>query len=572
LAAALLDLLVMTPSTRNLEQNSLEATVAYSPNGAPGDDDLSPLRVARTAAAEAQANEAIRMLLRSRLRIASLIVTSFPVAGVCAVAVNLAFKHGPFRPMELQGLTIFAGPTMAFVALTTLLWSRWSLSLAQLRAMELALVGFLALLGGWKQHSRLGAIPDLIHRFGDSGVGILAGYHSLTWFALLAIYGLFIPNSWRRCALVVGLIAACPLAFALAETGRADWPLAGRPFLFYLAGLGVWTGFGAVLAVFGSHHIAILRQQASAMRELGQYRLKKRLGAGGMGEVYLAEHRLLRRPCAVKLIRPERLGDPSSRRRFEDEVQATAALTHPNTVEIYDYGHADDGTFYYVMEYLPGLSLADLVRRYGPLPPGRVVFLLRQVCEALREAHAVGLIHRDVKPGNIIACLRGGVQDVAKLLDFGLVQTGGGRSMGEDATLERGIAGTPAYLSPEQAAGQERLDARSDLYSLGAVAFFLLTAQPPFVRGNVLQVLAAHRSEPARFPTQSKEQLPTDLQVVVLRCLAKNPADRFADVESLEQALAACGCAGSWTRETAARWWQEQAADEAGSPKQALQM
>ena len=252
------------------------------------------------------------------------------------------------------------------------------------------------------------------------GPTLLAGYHGLFWFALLATYGLFVPNSWRRSAIIVALIAACPFVVALA--GRADLPLAGRPFLFYLATLGFWAVFGALLAVFGSHHIEVLRREAGEARELGQYRLTKRLGAGGMGEVYLAEHRLLRRPCAVKLIRPERVGDPQSLGRFEREVQATAGLTHPNTVEIYDYGHTEDGTFYYVMEYLSGLTLEELVGRHGPLPPGRVVFLLRQVCDALREAHDAGLIHRDVKPGNVMVCARGGIHDVAKLLDFGLVE------------------------------------------------------------------------------------------------------------------------------------------------------
>ena len=259
-------------------------------------------------------------------------------------------------------------------------------------------------------------------------VGVLvtvAVWVGVFWFALLTLYGLFVPNTWRRGAVVVGLIAACPLAVALVEEGRTGWPLAGRPLQYYLAVLGFWAAFGAVLAVFGSRHIEALRRQASEARRLGQYRLTKRLGAGGMGEVYLAEHVLLRRPCAVKLIRPERVSDPGSLQHFEREVQATATLTHPNTVEIYDYGRAEDGTFYYVMEYLPGMSLAEVVSRHGPLPPGRVVSLLLQVCSALGEAHAIGLIHRDVKPGNIMACIRGGVHDVAKLLDFGLVEAQG---------------------------------------------------------------------------------------------------------------------------------------------------
>ena len=186
-----------------------------------------------------------------------------------------------------------------------------------------------------------------------------------------------------------------------------------------------------------------------------------------MGEVYLAEHVLLRRPCALKLIRPERAGDPKNLRRFEREVQATATLTHPNTVQVYDYGHTDDGTFYYVMEYLPGLTLEELVKRHGPLPPARAIHFLRQVCGALEEAHAVGLIHRDIKPGNVIVCERGGVHDVAKLLDFGLVLSPVSEADGEKLTQDGAIAGTPAYMSPEQAGGQDDVDARSDIYSLG---------------------------------------------------------------------------------------------------------
>jgi serine/threonine protein kinase len=177
--------------------------------------------------------------------------------------------------------------------------------------------------------------------------------------------------------------------------------------------------------------------------------------------------------------------------RFEREVQATAALTHPNTVEVFDYGHAADGTFYYVMEYLPGLSLEELVKQHGPLPPGRAVHLLRQVCGALQEAHAAGLIHRDIKPGNIIVSERGSLCDVVKLLDFGLVQAHGLNPNGQQLTQEGAIAGTPAYMSPEQAGAQGELDGRSDIYSLGAVGYFLLTGQPPFVRNTAVQSLTA---------------------------------------------------------------------------------
>jgi serine/threonine-protein kinase len=225
-------------------------------------------------------------------------------------------------------------------------------------------------------------------------------------------------------------------------------------------------------------------------------------------------------------------------------------------VEVFDYGHAADGTFYYVMEYLPGLSLEELVNRHGPLPPARLVHLLRQMCGALQEAHAASLVHRDIKPSNIIVSQRGGQCDVAKLLDFGLVRTHSLNQDGQQLTQEGALAGTPAYMSPEQAAGQGDLDGRSDLYSLGAVAYFLLTGQPPFVRNTAVQTLAAHLGEPVVAPDQHRPDVPADLQAVLLRCLEKVPARRFPDAESLERALSHCGCAGQWTREEAAAWWR----------------
>jgi serine/threonine-protein kinase len=295
----------------------------------------------------------------------------------------------------------------------------------------------------------------------------------------------------------------------------------------------------SAMALFGARRFEALREEADRARRLGQYQLKSKLGAGGMGEVWLAEHVLLRRPCAVKLIRPEHVGDARFLRRFEREVKATAGLSHPNTVEVYDYGHDEDGTFYYAMEYLPGLSLEDLVRQSGPLPAGRAVHLLRQVCGALQEAHGVGLVHRDVKPGNVLVCERGGVPDVAKLLDFGLVRSDA-RPAGDATLTEVGtIAGTPAYMSPEQARG-ETADARSDLYSVGAVAYFLLTGEPPFVRSSAVQTMAAHLGDPVEPPGQ-RRGVPADVEAVVMRCLEKDPARRFQSAAELERALASCG-------------------------------
>jgi serine/threonine-protein kinase len=324
----------------------------------------------------------------------------------------------------------------------------------------------------------------------------------------------------------------------------------------YFREMGVWMAIGAAFAILGSHRIETLRQTASEARKLGPYRLIRRLGSGGMGQVYLAQHALLRRPCALKLIRPDQVGDREAQARFEREVQTMAALTHPNTVRVYDYGLATDGTFYYAMEYLPGLSLDELVAEHGPLPAARVVLLLRQVCEALREAHAVGLVHRDIKPANIFAGQIGGMHDVAKLLDFGLVRV---HALSADAGLTGlgTIAGTPAYMSPEQATGTANVDARSDIYSLGAVAYFLLTGQTPFVRSTAVQTMAAHLAEPVVLPRLLRPEIPNDLELVVLRCLAKEPERRFLDVAAVEEALASCMCSEDWSAEQAAVWWRE---------------
>lgn len=261
-----------------------------------------------------------------------------------------------------------------------------------------------------------------------------------------------------------------------------------------------------------------------------------------MGEVYLAEHTFLRRPCAVKLIRPGHQTDITALSRFEREVQTTAMLTHPNAVQIFDYGRADDGSFFYVMEYLPGMSLEQIVERDGPLPPPRAIHLVRQICGPLCEAHNLGLIHRDIKPSNVIVCERGGVPDVAKLLDFGLIAAIGGVS-GENSegrlTHAGTLVGSPAFMSPEQCGGDE-LTIASDIYSVGALLYYLLTGRVPFSNRTPTQMLAAHIYEAPRPPSLVRAALPGELDALVMRCLAKQPADRYASAIELEHALESC--------------------------------
>jgi serine/threonine-protein kinase len=234
-----------------------------------------------------------------------------------------------------------------------------------------------------------------------------------------------------------------------------------------------------------------------------------------------------------------------------------AGLTHPNTVEVYDYGQAEDGTFYYVMEYLPGPNLENLITEKGQVSPERAIHILRQICGALREAHGVGLLHRDIKPSNIILCERGGVPDVAKLLDYGLVQNQGLAGSAENPiTLQGSVLGSPPYMSPEQAAGKANLDTRSDIYALGGVAYFLLTGRQPFVRETPMEILLAHAYEPVQPPSELRPDLPADLQGVILRCLCKKPEERYESVEALDGALAECHHAGKWNEQQARIWWQ----------------
>lgn len=376
------------------------------------------------------------------------------------------------------------------------------------------------------------------------------------WLLLMFTYAMFIPNTWRRAALVVGAMALAPIALTgilwmtdhmCATLIAADlWRMISMALILVISG---------VASVMGVHTINALRVEAFQARLLGQYRLSKRLGAGGMGEVYLAEHQLMKRPVAIKLVRPEKAGDTRILARFEREVQATAQLSHWNNIDIFDYGRTADGTFYYVMEYLPGLSLDDLVARYGPLPPERVIYLLRQTCDALAEAHACGLIHRDIKPGNIFAAARGGMYDVAKLLDFGMVKTLDGVESSH-LTHDGSITGSPLFMSPEQATGDVEPDERSDIYSLGVVAYYLLTGKVPFEGARPIKVLIAHAQDEPRPPHHLRPDVPADLEAVVMRCLAKSPSDRYASAAQLARALDACEHAGRWTQAEAAAWWR----------------
>jgi serine/threonine-protein kinase len=555
------------------------------------------IKVALVSGPDSQPTDGIAGLLRKRLGAIALILL-----GVHSGAL-LLFLANMIRTGAWVAIAFNAVHWAAEAVYVVLLWGSRPLSLRILRTLEVVL--FTMLMVGYAGYIcspfRLGSLPYYAGLL-DGSLSTLSAAVAFPGFAVLVIYGTFIPNSGRRCAAIVGNMAVFPL-LVTAAFGLASADINSTLLRQFLGQLALLLAFGAAIAIYGSHRIESLRQEALAARQFGQYQLKRLLGAGGMGKVYLAEHLLLRRPCALKVIRPELTGDPEASLRFEREVQAMAALTHPNIVEIFDYGHAADGTFYYVMEYLPGLSLEELVDQNGPLAPERAVHLLRQVCAALEEAHSVGLIHRDIKPSNILTCQRGHHCDVAKLLDFGMARavgpSQGRRQLGQpfqvpdegiqpggfpenDARLkeaglpgpgafllpltwERMPSGTPLFMSPEQACGWQEVDQRSDIYSLGATAYFVLTGQPPFASGSPTQVLDAHLCQPVRPLTDLRAGLPEDLQRLVLRCLEKDPATRYPDVVSLEKALASCSCADLWTRERAAIWWQQYIAGQGPS-------
>ena len=449
----------------------------------------------------------------------------------------------------------------ALAGVIALVSSPRPISISRLRWLELGMIGMLAMRVAIVQYR----IVLIFSRRDEPMMAQMSVKNIvLVTCVLIITYGLYVPKTWRRVAPVVVTLAALPFATlsmlclthpeAMGWLWEA-WRINGTSRFLLFTFDAMILGIVAIGSTFGAYAITRLRRQVAEARELGQYRLRRQIGAGGMGEVYLAEHQLLKRPCALKLIRPGSVEDPRALARFEREVRLTATLSHPNTVEIYDYGRTEDGTYYYVMEYLPGLSLADLVERHGPLPPGRAIYLLRQVCLALREAHASGLIHRDIKPSNIFASRRGGMHDVAKLLDFGLVlpmaRAGIPQLSGEGQVL-----GTPLFMSPEQAKGGVELDERSDIYSLGAVAYYLLTGQPPFDEEDGIRAMIAHARDPVVPPSQVYEGIPTDLERVVMRCLAKNKGDRYANANFLELALGDCECSACWGQESASAWWR----------------
>lgn len=494
-------------------------------------------------------------LLRRRLRASALLL----------FAAKLAFSIRAFvltgAPTPLDGVLL-----VGLASVSVWLCSPRNTSIFWLRFVETSIFLGLSLQLGVRLHLDLrnfAALPtETVTESTIAAVSFVTAVKDqiISTFALMMIYGMFIPNTARRAAIIVLAMALIPgIIISMNESSREAVRIfhiqqfGGASGIFSANLLALAVGAGS--AIYGTAVMNRWRRRALDAEQLGQYRLRGKIGSGGMGDVYLAEHRLLKRTCAVKLIRADLSEDPVILKRFELEVQTTATLTHWNTVQVFDYGQMTDGTFFYVMEYLHGRNLKQTVDQTGPMPEDRVVFVLRQICSALREAAARKLVHRDIKPSNVFLAQIGERFDVAKLLDFGLVRPLAALRDPELSGVNE-LKGSPRYMCPEQAQGISP-DTRGDLYSLGAVAFFLLTGRPPFILEKTLQLVVAHASQaPPTFEDVGASVSP-ELEAIVLKCLAKKPEDRFQTPDEMLAALESLSFAREWTWQRAESWWKQ---------------
>ncbi len=399
--------------------------------------------------------------------------------------------------------------------------------------------------------------------FGDPmGLETHRGFLGLSWVAVwVVLFTVVVPTSPRRAVLAaLASVSSVPVTIGLLiATGRTSLRI--PPEMFFL-GLVFPYLLVVAMAYVGARVVYQLGTEVRRARELGSYRLEEKLGEGGMGEVWRARHRLLARPAAIKLIRPSVTGDARAGvsedaiRRFQREAQVIARLRSPHTVELFDFGTAADGAFYYVMELLDGLDAHSLLRRFGPVPSERAVYLLRQVCHSLSEAQSCGLVHRDIKPANIFLCRYGEEYDFVKVLDFGIVGT---VRESDDAstvyTRENAIRGTPAFIAPEQALGTE-VDGRADIYATGCLAYWLLTGQFVFTGETAMGLLLQHaHTQPVPPSARTDRRVPKALDDLVMSCLAKDPAQRPQSARELSLRLAEVEGAAAWTQDRAREWW-----------------
>ena len=561
-------------------QSALPRTLklrAAAPNGDPDTTDYqlsasvgSPKSTAlpsgenvqlQTPARKRYLDDATAHLFHNRLRLCCLIAV-VPMAFFFLCGLTDFIELFGKSTLGWSGVTVAGVVVLALASTAGAMFRRGPFPESWLRVLEVAIFGQLSLFFAYWQFSILTASPERGFdgtRHEQAFVLAASGMSHFNWLLLIVFHAVLVPNTIAR---GVGITCfMCVAALAIDGTATAiHEPITRNAGVLFSIG-GTVLAAGAGLAIFGTAKTAALQREVesarAAVRQMGQYRLRRKLGSGGMGEVYLAEHRLLKRPCALKRIHAKYLNNPEQLKRFEREVQATAQLRHPNTVEIYDYGIAEDGTFYYVMEYLPGLSLEDLIGRHGPQSADRVIHIARQVCGALREAHKYGLVHRDIKPSNILVFAEGSPHDQVKLVDFGLVHSllweG---SPDAKITREGLIVGTPEYMSPEQASGIA-IDGRSDLFSLGSVMYYLLTGREAFHRDNPMKTLMAVVTDPLPKLGESNLFAPKELAAVLAKCTAKDPDERYATAAELEAALGACDAAGRWTEARASDWYAQ---------------
>jgi serine/threonine-protein kinase len=393
----------------------------------------------------------------------------------------------------------------------------------------------------------------------------------LSWVAVwMLAYTVIVPSPPRK-ALVAALlsVSSVPIVIGVVIAFTPQVPSI-NPLGFFIV-LVLPYLLIVLIAYVGARVVYNLGAEVTRARELGSYRLEERLGEGGMGEVWRARHRLLARPAAIKLMRPEVLGGSSPERqselhaRFEREAQATASLRSPHTIELYDFGVSDEGAFYYVMEFLDGFDLDTLVQKFGPVSEERAAHLLTQVCHSLAEAHEAGLVHRDIKPANVYVCRHGREVDFVKVLDFGLVKSQGPEGATElNLTRDHAVGGTPAFMAPEQVMGDRPLDGRSDIYAVGCLAYWLITGQMVFTGRTAIEVMMHHaRTMPVPPSVRTEVAISKRFDAVVLACLEKDPNARPATADALAAELAGIGLT-AWTLEKRLQWWD---AHHPGTPR-----
>jgi eukaryotic-like serine/threonine-protein kinase len=391
----------------------------------------------------------------------------------------------------------------------------------------------------------------------------------LSWITIVILVSSMIIPSTPRKTLIVSLVAASmdPLAVWIAHLRGLPVPSFVNTMILYSPNYAC-----ALVAVVPSHVLQHIGRRLREAQELGSYKLVEPLGHGGMGEVWRAQHRLLAREAAIKLVRPELLGASNEveakmmLRRFEREAQATAALCSPYTIRVFDFGVSGDGTFYYVMELLSGRDLESLIREFGPIPADRTFYLLKQICQSLAEAHARGLVHRDVKPANIYVCRMGLEYDFVKVLDFGLVKFNGKKSMQNTLmTGDHATTGTPAFMAPEIILGEAQVDRRADVYALGCVAYYLLTGELVFEADTPMKMFLQHVQTQPVPPSQRTElPVPRELDDLILACLEKDPDKRPQDAEQVLQMARRCRTCITWDSDAAKNWWEKHLVDLTG--------